>query len=328
MTLTNAFVAGLIVAALSCPALVSARFQNENDPAFKAILAEIHDSVCVGSTFNAGECPTASGAAISTILANAGPCDQQDAADGFIDLANKGVTDPTKRARFIRLAQQFRVHERNSVPNPCSAICERPPRNAQLLGLRQDQDPACKSPPAFPPQQAAAASANAAQVQSNLAAVGRAAVQTGGTASPSSPPPPPAGNGGKNAKTDTGGDKPKKDAKPATTAGNPSKPASDGAGAGSGAGIGATPFRCQNGRDAQAGQQRASSLKAKASCAGQDGLVVCLADGSVGQCANGVFVSTPCAATLSCQVLPLRNRAGTSVACTTAADASARIAEA
>ncbi|KAH6562587.1 hypothetical protein BASA60_011087 [Batrachochytrium salamandrivorans] len=41
------------------------------------------------------------------------------------------VTDPDKTARFIALAQMFLAHERNSVPDPCSKICPRPPVNPQ-----------------------------------------------------------------------------------------------------------------------------------------------------------------------------------------------------
>ncbi len=46
----------------------------------------------------------------------------------------------------------------------------------------------------------------------------------------------------------------------------------------------------------------------------------------LGQCSNGVIVSLgACSATLSCQVLPLVNKPGTSVACTTEQDKVARI---
>lgn len=51
-------------------------------------------------------------------------------------------------------------------------------------------------------------------------------------------------------------------------------------------------------------------------------------ESSVGQCVNGVLqLTSACAAPLTCQVLPLRNKAGTSVACDTEADKIARIAE-
>ena len=151
---------------------VQSRFQNELDPKFKAILAEIHDSVCVGSKFTNGECQDASGASISAILASAGPCDQQDASDKFVTLAN-GLTNQINKQRFIHLARLFRVHERNSVPNPCSVICEHPPVHNELLGLFQGQDPACKAFPVVPPQQQAAIAAKQDVVAANIADAGQ-----------------------------------------------------------------------------------------------------------------------------------------------------------
>ncbi|KAL2917100.1 hypothetical protein HK105_203164 [Polyrhizophydium stewartii] len=504
------------VASASLP-LAAARFQNENDPAFKAILAEIHDSVCVGSKFNAGECPTAAGAAISTVLAAASACAQQDAADGFIDLANKGVTDAAKKARFIVLAQQFRAHERNSVPNPCSPICDRPPKNKQLLGIIQAQDPACKAIPALPAAQAQAIAANPAQVKANLAAVGQKAVNSGqssagseagdtsdnttdttedqdnSTGDDSQDSQDQSGNddsgsddndssnddsgnddtdgddsgnneaesedtegnddsdngdtesdetennddsgsddnesnndesgdddsGNDDSGSDDSGDDDSGDddsgsddsssddsssdetgstavtfkagdfqciddtrfkhftsetafvegrcpaglcftrspplknpcigkeaaqridgtgstggsgAEPSTTQGrrrgraNP--PPATGAASTSapatpaGNGKGQFAFRCQNGKDAQAAKLRALG----GSCT--EGENVCLANGQFGQCVGGKLVGTACAGGLSCQVLPLRNKSGTSVTCSTAADRTARIAEA
>jgi hypothetical protein len=43
------------------------------------------------------------------------------------------------------------------------------------------------------------------------------------------------------------------------------------------------------------------------------------------QCVNGKFVVTPCGATLTCAALPLVNKPGTSITCTTQADAATRI---
>ena len=45
----------------------------------------------------------------------------------------------------------------------------------------------------------------------------------------------------------------------------------------------------------------------------------------MGRCQNGVFaITSPCAGGLSCQVLPLVNKPGTSVACDTESDKIAR----
>lgn len=55
-----------------------------------------------------------------------------------------------------------------------------------------------------------------------------------------------------------------------------------------------------------------------------DGEQACINSGFA-QCVGGKFVVTPCGATLTCSALPLVNKAGTSITCTTAADAAARI---
>lgn len=47
--------------------------------------------------------------------------------------------------------------------------------------------------------------------------------------------------------------------------------------------------------------------------------------GGFAQCVGGKFQVTSCGATLTCAALPLVNKAGTSITCTTQADALARI---
>ncbi|KAJ3562585.1 hypothetical protein NP233_g9478 [Leucocoprinus birnbaumii] len=49
--------------------------------------------------------------AAATLLANAGPCDQQDSADAMIDLAKTLNNDP----EMIRLAQLFVQQPRNAI---------------------------------------------------------------------------------------------------------------------------------------------------------------------------------------------------------------------
>jgi len=58
-----------------------------------------------------GQCNTISQAASSTLLADAGNCDQQDAADKMVDLAKTLNSD----ADMIRLAQIFAQQPRNAV---------------------------------------------------------------------------------------------------------------------------------------------------------------------------------------------------------------------
>ena len=48
--------------------------------------------------------------------------------------------------------------------------------------------------------------------------------------------------------------------------------------------------------------------------------------GSFAECVNGTFVTSTCAPSLACFALPLVNQRGTTIACTTEADAIARIA--
>lgn len=64
----------------------------------------------------------------------------------------------------------------------------------------------------------------------------------------------------------------------------------------------------------------------RSSC--EDNTNACLADGAFAQCVGGKFVSQACGGPgtdLICAALPLVNKAGTSVTCTTAVDRDARI---
>ncbi|KAJ3149374.1 hypothetical protein HDU89_003736 [Geranomyces variabilis] len=82
--------------------------------------------------------------------------------------------------------------------------------------------------------------------------------------------------------------------------------------------------RCSNGQAAQQADAAKSSITASSSCNVGDS--TCVGD-LFGQCVGGKFVTTACAGGLKCQILPLVNKAGTSVACTTDADKTARIAD-
>jgi hypothetical protein len=72
---------------------------------------------------------------MSTLLAAAGPCDQQNAADTMIDLAKQLDNDP----EMIRLAQLFAQQPRNSPDSLSIPYCQSPPNNAELNGLFQCQ---------------------------------------------------------------------------------------------------------------------------------------------------------------------------------------------
>lgn len=95
--------------------------------------------------------------AFGTLLAAAGPCDQQNAADAMVDLAKTLKSDPD----MIKFAQLFAQQPRNSVrPLPhhihvhpytyaiCACVqptslsvpyCQTAPKNAELDGLFQCQ---------------------------------------------------------------------------------------------------------------------------------------------------------------------------------------------
>ncbi|KAH9989082.1 hypothetical protein BJV74DRAFT_458223 [Russula compacta] len=85
----------------------------------------------------------------------------------------------------------------------------------------------------------------------------------------------------------------------------------------------AAAFTLQNGKDAQALNEKFQSLSASSSCtAGEEACV----QGQLGQCVNGKFALTPCSAPLQCVALPLVNKPGTSITCDTQQDAETRIA--
>lgn len=70
-----------------------------------------------------------------TLLAGAGNCDQQNAADKMVDLAKTLNSDPN----MIKFAQIFAQQPRNS-PNSVSVpYCQQAPKNAELNGLFQCQ---------------------------------------------------------------------------------------------------------------------------------------------------------------------------------------------
>lgn len=102
----------------------------------------------LSSACEGGVCGTLAGQAISTLLAASPECAQQDMADQIIDAAR--LQDAATGAKMIALAKVFRQAEKNTPPdfttNPAtprnSVFCQTAPRNAELVGLNQAQDPA------------------------------------------------------------------------------------------------------------------------------------------------------------------------------------------
>ncbi|RPD59979.1 hypothetical protein L226DRAFT_462918 [Lentinus tigrinus ALCF2SS1-7] len=93
-------------------------------------------------------CGTLSGAAITPLLAAQPECSQQDMADQIIDAAQQ--FDDATKANMIALAVEYRQVEKNTPPdfttnpptNRNSVFCQKAPKNSQLNGLVQAQDPA------------------------------------------------------------------------------------------------------------------------------------------------------------------------------------------
>lgn len=81
------------------------------------------------------QCNPLSVTAFTTLLAAAGPCEQQDAADSMIDLAHQ----LNNNADMIRFAQLFAQQPRNSPTSQSVPYCQTAPRNSELNGLFQCQ---------------------------------------------------------------------------------------------------------------------------------------------------------------------------------------------
>ena len=103
-----------------------------------------------------------------------------------------------------------------------------------------------------------------------------------------------------------------KDAPPKSAPQPPASPPAD-----------AKPFTLQNDQDAQALNAKFATLNANSPC--QDGEQACV-NGGFAQCVGGEFLVSGCLAPTESFALPLVNKAGTSIACSTEAEAEARIA--
>lgn len=114
------------------------RFGQENP----AVISKL-SAACDGQV-----CGTLAGAAITPLLAAQGECTQQDMADQIIDAAQQ--FDETTKANMIAIAIEYRQAEKNTPPdfttnppaNRNSVFCQKAPKNAELNGLVQAQDPA------------------------------------------------------------------------------------------------------------------------------------------------------------------------------------------
>ncbi|KAF9474235.1 hypothetical protein BDN70DRAFT_885017 [Pholiota conissans] len=107
-----------------------------------AVLTKIRNA-CPGAV-----CGTLAGQAVTPLLAAQPECSQQDMADAIIDASKQ--FDAATAALMVAAAVEYRQVEKNTPPdfttNPPtlrnSVFCQKAPKNVQLNGLVQAQDPA------------------------------------------------------------------------------------------------------------------------------------------------------------------------------------------
>jgi len=265
------------------------------------------------------KCNPISVTAFSTLLAAAGPCDQQNAADQMIDLAKQLNND----AAMIQLAQIFSQQPRNTPNSESVPYCQQAPKNSELSGLFQCQFagaksttfvggvqvggpgtiPLGKSSPLNPPGSCPANPNGPIPDGQQLVDITQNPGSGGGGGGS---PPMLVGDQDGSTKTSTPA------AKKPTPTSTPNSPNPQGG-----------DFKLQNGKDAQKLNAQFSQLTENSSCT--DGQNACVS-GKFAQCAGGKFSATSCSGNLVCAALPLVNSPGTSVTCTTEQDAITRIA--
>ncbi|KAG6884067.1 hypothetical protein C0992_007090 [Termitomyces sp. T32_za158] len=259
------------------------------------------------------QCNPISQVAFTSLLAAGKNCDQQDAADQMIDLAKTLNND----AEMIRLTQIFVQQPRNAPDSLQVPYCQVAPKNQELNGLFHCQFAgsdftkfsgdqtgnvplglSAVTPPGSCPAKPDGPVPDGVQLNTLVTSPG-----VGGSAPAPSVAAPPAA-----PTTATALDV----AAPApTSASTPAASPASGS------------FQLQNGQDAITQNDQFASLTADSACTeGQDACV----NGGFAQCVGGKFVITQCGSGTICAALPLVNKAGTSITCTTAADRDARIA--
>ncbi|KAG1728159.1 uncharacterized protein EDB91DRAFT_866006 [Suillus paluster] len=286
------------------------------------------------------QCNQVAVASFSTLLAAPGPCAQQNAADNMVDLAKTLNTN----ADMIKFAQIFAQQPRNSPTSQSVPYCQSAPRNAELNGLFQCQfqgdDPKTfvggtavggngtipfgMSAPVNPAGSCLANPSGPIADGSQLVDITQSPgvggttssdTTTGGSNSTSTVATPSATPSG-SSDTDC-----EEDPTESTSTASLTMPAT--------AVSAATPsatsgnFKLTNGQNAQKLNAQFATLTATSPCT--EGTNACV-NGAFAQCVGGQYVTQSCGSSLTCAALPLVNSAGTSITCTTNADALARIA--
>jgi len=266
------------------------------------------------------KCNPQSVTAFTTLLAAAGPCEQQDAADSMIQLAQSLNTD----AEMIRLTQIFVQQPRNT-PNSVSVpYCQKAPASPLLSGLFQCQFQGA-SPTTFVGGLSVGASGTVPFGLKSLSPLGSCKAHPSGPIADGTqlvdltqdPGVSSSGNGS-DSSAPASSSTPETSVAVAATSTAVAPPAATSASTSS-----TSDFHLQNGLDAQKLNAQFKGLTASSSCT--EGEQACVGT-SFAQCVSGSFVLTPCASGTICAALPLVNKPGTSIACDTSSDVAARIA--
>lgn len=138
-----------IIAFAAVAAVTDGRFTQEHTPAAEATFRGMR-AVAVGTPFGE-KLGDLSGLAVDNLLAGAPACGQQNVADEAINIANR-IKNGSKRAQLIKIAIAYRKLERNTpLLGQPSNFCDKRPKNKELFGVFQAQDPTKvkKRPPPF-----------------------------------------------------------------------------------------------------------------------------------------------------------------------------------
>lgn len=197
MMFSKSFIAFVAVSVLSFSTQVSARerwLERDNKPVFlhprrfgqenPPVLQKL-SAACPGQV-----CGVLAGQAVTPLLAAQGECTQQDLADAIIDASKQ--FDATTQANMIAIAKEYRQAEKNTPPdfttnppaNRNSVFCQKAPKNPELNGLVQAQDPANDPNLFFDPATQATVKKG---TQANTSPFGGAAAPVNGTAAVATP---------------------------------------------------------------------------------------------------------------------------------------------
>ncbi|KAJ7890589.1 hypothetical protein B0H14DRAFT_2689965 [Mycena olivaceomarginata] len=290
MLFSTVFLALTASAAHAAPLTLNKRIQQT--------IADFYRKLAAGGGL---KCNPQSVTSFTTLLAAAGPCEQQDAADSMIQLAQSLNNDP----EMIRLTQIFAQQPRNTAP-----------ASPLLAGLFQCQFQGA-SPTTFVGSLSVGAAGTVPFGLKSLSPLGSCKAHPSGPIADGTQlvdlvqdPGVSAANG-----TDS---TPASSAAPETSVVTSSSTPETSSVAVQASSTAVAPpaatstadFHLQNGLDAQKLNAQFKSLTATSSCT--EGQQACVG-GSFAQCVSGSFVLTPCAAGTVCAALPLVNKPGTSI---------------